>query len=110
MASRTSGASGATVGANRATTLPPRSMTYFSKSRLTTPSLATRIVRAAVATLGEPFKWGTSPDELEPFLDERGWTVIDDISTQEAATKLMPPDLARSVRSADSRVALAVRR
>ncbi len=91
----------------------PRSllaMTYFSKSRLTTPSLATRIVRAAVATLGEPFKWGTSPDELEPFLDERGWTVIDDISMQEAAAKLMPPDLARSVRSADSRVALAVRR
>ena len=91
----------------------PRSllaMTYFSKSRLTAPSLATRLVRAAVATLGEPFKWGSSPDELVPFLDERGWTVVDDISTQEAAETLMPPDLARSVRSADSRVALAGRR
>ena len=84
-------------------------MNYFSKERLTTSSIATRIVRATVATMGEPFKWGTSPDELVPFLADRGWTTIDDISTQDAAATLMPPDLARSVRHADSRVALAVR-
>jgi methyltransferase (TIGR00027 family) len=84
-------------------------MNYFSKERLTTPSLVTRVIRAAVATVGEPFKWGTSPDELVPFLEERGWNVLDDISTQEAADKLMPADLARAVRKADSRIALAVR-
>lgn len=84
-------------------------MNYFSKERLTTSSITTRIIRAAVATLGEPFKWGTSPDELVPFLEERGWNVLDDISTQEAAEKLMPPDLARAVRTVDSRIALAVR-
>jgi O-methyltransferase involved in polyketide biosynthesis len=84
-------------------------MNYSSKERLTTPSIATRLIRAAVATMGEPFKWGTSPDELVPFLDERGWNVLDDISTQEAAEKLMPPELARAVRRSDSRIALAVR-
>lgn len=85
-------------------------MNYFSKERLTKSSITSRVLRAAVATLGEPFKWGTSPEELLPFLEERGWDVVDDVSTQEAADRLMPPDLARSVRSADSRVALAVRR
>ncbi|MGE3766268.1 MAG: class I SAM-dependent methyltransferase, partial [Kofleriaceae bacterium] len=84
-------------------------MTYMSKERMTRTSLTSRVLRAAVASLGEPFKWGSSPDELAPFLEERGWSVLDDISTQEAAEKLMPPDLARTVRSADSRVALAVR-
>ena len=38
MASRTSGASGATVGANRATTWPLRSMTYFSKFQRMSPA------------------------------------------------------------------------
>ncbi len=84
-------------------------MNYFSKERLTTPSITTRIIRAAVATMGEPFKWGSSPEELAPFLAERGWGVLDDISSQEAADKLLPADLARAVRKADSRIALAVR-
>lgn len=95
--------------ANWSATQSLLAMTYFSRDRLTKPSLASRVVRAAVATMGEPFKWGTTPDELVPFLWDRGWSVVDDISTQEAANTLMPPDLAHSVRSADSRVALAVR-
>ena len=85
-------------------------MNYFPKERLTTRSLTTRVIRAAVATLGEPFKWGTSPEELVPFLADRGWIVRDDISTREAAVALLPPELARAAPATDSRVALASRR
>lgn len=83
-------------------------MTYFAKSRLAKPSFATRIVQAAVARLGEPWTWGWIPDELPAYLEERGWTLLEDISTPDAARALMPADLARSVTRADSRVALAM--
>lgn len=90
----------------------PRSllaMTYFTQNRLTTSSLPTRLVRAAVARLGEPFKWGIAPADLPEFLEPRGWGVIDDLSMQEAAQTLFPPHLAATVRQPDSRVALCSR-
>jgi len=84
-------------------------MTYFAKSRLKKPSLATRVVQAAVARLGEPWTWGWQPEELPGYLEDRGWQLASDIITAEAARELLPANLASAIKSAtESRVALAV--
>ncbi len=85
-------------------------MTYQGKTPGQKLSLAARVVQAAVARLGEPFKWSWDPAALPEYLAERGFAVADDVSTPEAATQLLPPELASSISSADhSRVALAAR-
>lgn len=83
-------------------------MTYLAKRRMTRPSLATRMVQAAVAQLGEPWTWGWDPDELPAYLGARGWDLTDDVSTPDAARALLPPELARLIARADRRIALAV--
>jgi methyltransferase (TIGR00027 family) len=84
-------------------------MTYFAKNRLRKPSLATRVVQAAVARLGEPWTWGWTPDELPEYLEERGWELVRDVATADAARALLPANLASAIKQAtDSRVALAV--
>ena len=84
-------------------------MTYFARSRLKKPSLATRVVQAAVARIGEPWTWGWVPDELPGYLEDRGWNLLDDIITAEAARALLPAHLASAIKAAtDSRIALSV--
>ncbi len=85
-------------------------MTYQAKAPGQKLSLASRVVSAAVARLGEPFRWTWDPAALPAYLEERGFVIADDVSTPEAATQLLPPDLASSISRADhSRVALAQR-
>lgn len=83
-------------------------MTYFAKSRLAKPSLATRAVRATVRGLGEPWTWGWTAEQLPAYLEQRGFHLARDISTSDAARELLPPAYAAYVTSADRRVALAV--
>ena len=88
----------------------PRSqlaMTYFARSRFEQSSLATRALRAIVATIGEPWRWGWIPEELPGYLSERGLELVDDVSLAVAARGLLPPDLAAHVADADRRVAFA---
>jgi methyltransferase (TIGR00027 family) len=80
-------------------------MTYFAKSRLTNPSLATRALRALVQRVGEPFKFGWAPEELPAYLEARGFELVRDVATTEAARALLPPALAAQVSQADSHVA-----
>jgi methyltransferase (TIGR00027 family) len=82
-------------------------MTYFAKKRLEQPSLATRAVAAVVSRLGEPWKWGWIPEELPAYLRERGFELIRDVSAVDAASELLPPALASSIRAADSHVAIS---
>lgn len=82
-------------------------MTYFARSRLAKPTLATRAIQAVVSTVGEPWRWGWSPDELPEYLAARGLELTDDISLAEAARVLLPPELAAHVGDPDRRVALA---
>ena len=85
-------------------------MTYQAKTPGERPSLAARAVQFAVARLGEPFRWGWDPMALPEYLEERGFALADDVSTPEAADKLLPPELASTISRADhSRVALAER-
>ena len=41
----------------------------------------------SVADAGEPFVFGFDPAELPDYLGERGWTLLEDISTTEALTR-----------------------
>lgn len=89
---------------------PPGSrlaMTYFTKDRIARPSLATRALKAVVATFGEPWRFGWVPAELPAYLAARGFTLDRDIAMAEAARELLPPDLAALVGREDRRFSLA---
>jgi methyltransferase (TIGR00027 family) len=82
-------------------------MTYFAKSRLETPSLVTRAVKAVVASFGEPWKFGWAPEELPAYLADRGFALIRDVALSDAARALLPADLAAQLATPDRRFALA---
>ncbi len=82
-------------------------MTSFVKAMVDEPSLATRAIQQLVARLGEPWRWGWVPSELPAFMATRGWTVERDTGISDAAKQLLPPELARHVRSPDRRIAFA---
>ncbi len=80
-------------------------MTYQTKTRLATRTLATRTLLAAVRQVGEPYKFGWTPEELPAYLQARGYELVRDVSIAEGGRELLPPDLAAYVSGADSRVA-----
>jgi methyltransferase (TIGR00027 family) len=89
---------------------PPGSqlaMTYFAKSRIAKPNLMTRAMQAVVATFGEPWKFGWTPDELPDYLAARDWHLVRDLAMSDAARELLPADLAAYVSNPDRRFALA---
>jgi methyltransferase (TIGR00027 family) len=82
-------------------------MTYFTRSRLAEPSLATRAVQQVVARFGEPWRFGWAPEELPAYLAARGFALRADRTVAEAAHELLPARFARWVGASDRRVALA---
>jgi methyltransferase (TIGR00027 family) len=82
-------------------------MTYFAKNRIAEPSWTTRAIAAVVARVGEPWRFGWSPQELPGYLEERGLALVDDIALSDAARELLPAPLARQVDDSDRRVVLA---
>jgi len=82
-------------------------MTYFARSRIDTPSLVTRAMKAVVATFGEPWKFGWVPDELPAYLEARQLRLVRDLSITDAARELLPAELAAQVGHSDRRFALA---
>jgi methyltransferase (TIGR00027 family) len=82
-------------------------MTYFAKSRLVEPSWTTRAIAAVVSRVGEPWRFGWSPDELPAYLEGRGLELARDIALSDAARDLLPRELAHQVDDAGRRVALA---
>ena len=82
-------------------------MTYMTRARLHS-SLAMRAVRAVVQRLGEPFRFGWDPDQLPAYLATRGFTLVSDVSTTEAARELLPADLSAQVVQTD-RIVIARR-
>ena len=91
---------------------PPGSqlaMTYFAKSRIERPPLAIRAVKAFVAQIGEPWRFGWAEGELAPYLAERGFQLERDLAIGDAARELLPPAMASLVSSRDQRFALVKR-
>jgi methyltransferase (TIGR00027 family) len=82
-------------------------LTYMTRTRLQR-SLAVRAVRAVVDRLGEPFRFGWEPDELPGYLADRGFALASDVSTVDAAHRLLPPEYASQIVQTD-RVAIARR-
>jgi methyltransferase (TIGR00027 family) len=82
-------------------------LTYMTRQRLQR-SVALRAVRAVVRSLGEPFRFGWDPDELPGYLATRGFARTSDVSTTDAAHRLLPPELAGQIVQTD-RFAIARR-
>jgi len=82
-------------------------LTYMTRTRLTR-SLAMRAFRAVVNRVGEPIRFGWEPDELPGYLAHRGFALVSDVSTFDAAHRLLPPDYASQSVHTD-RVVLARR-
>jgi O-methyltransferase involved in polyketide biosynthesis len=105
----TDGAIDASLRAVRAWS-PARSrlaMTYFAKELITRPSLVTRMLKAVVATFGEPWRFGWNPADLPAYLAHRGFTLERDVSIAQAARELLPPAYASLVADESRRFALA---
>jgi O-methyltransferase involved in polyketide biosynthesis len=82
-------------------------MTYFSRERIDAPSLRARLSAALVARVGEPWRWGWPHGQLARYLADRGFQLAIDMSLADAATRLLPPELAAHVRQRGRRAALA---
>ncbi|MDB4956483.1 MAG: SAM-dependent methyltransferase [Myxococcales bacterium] len=82
-------------------------MTYFAKSRIVKPSLMTRAIKAVVAQIGEPWRFGWTPEELPAYLGERGFSLVSDLALADAARELLPRELAVHVGHPDRRFALS---
>jgi O-methyltransferase involved in polyketide biosynthesis len=82
-------------------------MTYFAKDRIARPSLATRALKAVVATFGEPWRFGWVPAELPAYLAARGFRLDRDVAIAAAARELLPAALAELVGKEDRRFSLA---
>lgn len=82
-------------------------MTYFAKERIAEPTLATRMLKAVVATFGEPWRFGWDPKDLPGYLAARGFRLERDVSMAEAARALLPADLAALVAREGRRFSLA---
>jgi O-methyltransferase involved in polyketide biosynthesis len=82
-------------------------MTYVPKHRLAQPSLATRMIKAVVATFGEPWRFGWDPDELPGYLAARGFTLDRDVSIAEAGRELLPANLAALLVHDERRLSLS---
>jgi O-methyltransferase involved in polyketide biosynthesis len=82
-------------------------MTYFARTRITEPSLATRVISAVVARVGEPWKWGWDPSELPRYLADRGFSIERDLAMSQAARELLPASFAALVSNDDQRISFS---
>ncbi|HWU89141.1 MAG TPA: SAM-dependent methyltransferase [Kofleriaceae bacterium] len=81
-------------------------MTYIAKTQLERPSLGTRTLRAILARVGEPLRFGWYPEELPGYLTERGLELVSDVAMSDAARMLLPPQLAVHVYHSTRRIAI----
>jgi methyltransferase (TIGR00027 family) len=105
----TEGAIDASLRAIRAWSAPGSelAMTYFARTRIDRPSLATRVISTVVARVGEPWKWGWDPAELPRYLADRGFSVARDLAMSEAARELLPAPFASLVSRDDQRISFS---
>lgn len=72
--------------------------TYFDRGHVQGRGpLPSRLARAAVARLGEPWRWGWLPSELPGYLARHGLALREDQSMPQAAARLLPARWAREL-------------
>jgi methyltransferase (TIGR00027 family) len=99
----------ATTAAVRALSAPRSRFvfTYFDRREIEHPTARHRVVRAVVARLGEPFRFGWDPAELPGWLTARGFALVSDRSDTALARDLFPPRVARRYRGGMRHIAIA---
>ena len=99
----------ATAAAVRAYSAPgsPFAFTYFTPELLARHWGQSGVLARVVARVGEPFRFGWTPEALPGWLGARGLALDWDRDIGEAARELLPPDAARHVPVAGRRCALA---
>jgi methyltransferase (TIGR00027 family) len=97
-----------------ATLAAPRSHLLFTyldhatlEGRSALPGARTTI--ATVRHAGEPFRFGFDPAELPPYLDERGFELLEDLTATELAVRFLHPLGRRPTATPFYHVALAAR-
>jgi methyltransferase (TIGR00027 family) len=81
--------------------------TYMERRLLERPPARARALRAIVAGLGEPFRFGWDPAALPGWLDARGHALVSDRTDAELAAALLPPPISGAVRGEGRHVAVA---
>lgn len=72
--------------------------TYFDRQHVAGRApLPSRLARALVAQVGEPWRWGWSPEQLPGWLAARQLTLLRETSMPAAAAQLLPPRWAKDV-------------
>lgn len=80
--------------------------TYFDRDTIEARHAIPSIAKTFVAQVGEPWRWGWDPDELEGWMSRRGLHVLRNVSMSEEAERLLPAEWAADVREPDRRLAL----
>ena len=80
-------------------------MTYVASDHVEKPALTTRLMMAAVARIGEPWRFGWDPANLPGYLGSRGFTLARDVALADAAHRLLPAEFARGLGFPGRRIA-----
>jgi methyltransferase (TIGR00027 family) len=81
--------------------------TYYERAALDHPRPAARALRAFLAGVGEPFRFGWDPAELPDWLEERGFALAADHTEVELAQMLLPASYSARVAREGRHVAVA---
>ncbi|MEQ1508378.1 MAG: SAM-dependent methyltransferase [Myxococcota bacterium] len=108
----TEGAIDASVRAVATLSAPgsPFVISYLDKQYVDHPSVARVVVGRAVATIGEPFRFGWDPSALPAWFAERGFDTTWDASMNELGRRLLPARYSRLLQIGGHRIALVTRR
>ena len=87
----------------------PFAFTYLDRAAIERPPLRMHVLRAFVAGLGEPFRFGWDPQELPGWLAARGFVVVSDRTQVTLARELFPPRFAATEHGGLHHIAVAER-
>lgn len=87
----------------------PFAFTYHDRAGLERPPLRVALMKAVVAHLGEPMRFGWDPQELPAWLQARGFTPISDHTDADLARQLFPPRYAATYHGGLRHIAVAER-
>jgi methyltransferase (TIGR00027 family) len=81
--------------------------TYFDRASVhSRSSVSTQLTRAFVSRVGEPWRWGWAPEELEGWMATRSVPLLRNVSIRDEAARLLPAQWAMEVNQTEGRLAL----
>jgi methyltransferase (TIGR00027 family) len=81
---------------------------YVERAQIDRPKLTTRLVKLAVRSWGEPWRFGWDPQKLGRWLGEHGYRLVSDADVDAAGQRLLPRRFAALLRkTGDRHIAIA---